>query len=51
MHFCDFGFPEPTLIWQVPGQEVHCGIRDIPGTISRVSDYFPNVIGGGAAAP
>jgi len=46
----DFGFPEPTQIWLLPGREVHCGIGDIPGTISRVSNSSPNVVGAGAAA-
>jgi hypothetical protein len=29
----DLGFPEPTLRWLLPGQEVDCGIADIPGTL------------------
>ena len=50
MRLGDFGFPEPTLIRLLPGGEVHCCICDIPGTISRVSYSFPNVVGVGAAA-
>jgi len=50
MHSGDFGFPEPTLIELLPGREVHCGIGDIPETISRVSNRSPNVVGEGAAA-
>jgi len=46
----DFGFPEPTLIWLLPSPEGHCGIRNFPGTISRVSNICPTVVGGGAAA-
>jgi len=45
----DFGFPQPTLRWLLPGQEVHCGIGDIPGMRSRVCNSSPNVVREGAA--
>jgi hypothetical protein len=50
MRLGDFGFPQPTLILLLPGREVHCGIGDIPRTISIVSNSSPNVVREGAAA-
>jgi len=46
----NWGFPEPSLMWLLPGWEVHWAISDIPGTISRDSRSSPNVVGAGAAA-
>jgi len=46
----DYGFPEPSLIWQLRSREVTCGICHIPGTISRHSISTPNVVGAGVAA-
>jgi hypothetical protein len=42
----DCGFTEPSLIWLLPGREVTCGLCDIPGTMSRLSNRSPNVAGG-----
>jgi len=44
------GFSEPSLLWQLPGHKVHCGICNIPGTISRHSMSSPNVLSAGATA-
>jgi len=44
------GFPERSLIRILPAREVLCGIRDLPGTISRVSISSPIVVRGGPAA-
>jgi len=43
----DFGFPELTLIWQLPGREIHCSIGDILGNVSRFSNIPSNVVLGG----
>jgi len=46
----DSGFPEPNLIWMIPGRDVPCGICDILGTISSDSLSSPTVVGAGAAS-
>jgi hypothetical protein len=38
------GFPELSLIWLLPGREVHCGICNIPGPMWRHSISSPNVV-------
>jgi len=50
MHSCICGFHEPSLMWLLPGQEVHCGIYNYPGTLSRASGGSLNVIGSDDAA-
>jgi len=46
----DCAVPDPNLIRLLPGQEVHCGIRDISGIISRDYIRSPNVAGESVAA-
>ena len=45
----DCRFPEPCLIWLLPGWGVHCGICNIPRTISRHSISSSHAVGAGAA--
>jgi len=44
------GFPEARPKWLLPGQEVLCGICNIPGTISTHSIGCLNDVGAGAAS-
>jgi len=46
----DCDFPEPNLIWLLPGQEVPSGICNTPGTISRHSISSLNDVSAGVAA-
>ena len=47
MPFFNCAFPEPSLIWLLPGQEVPWGWSYIPGMISKVSISSRNDVGAG----
>ena len=49
MCLCHCGSPEPSLIGLLPGQEVPCGIGNIPETRPIVVIWSPTVVTTGAA--
>jgi len=50
MRMWESGFPEPSILGQLPSQEVPCSICNFPGCISGVHKTHPNVVGAGAVA-